>query len=83
VKNFKTPTLVTHGEIDYRVPVGQGQQLFTALQQMKIPSKLVQFPDEGHWILKPQNSQFWYSTVLDWLAQYTKPPTALSTDGHH
>jgi dipeptidyl aminopeptidase/acylaminoacyl peptidase len=40
---------------------------------MKIPSKLVQFPDEGHWILKPQNSQFWYSTVLDWLNQYTKP----------
>ncbi len=73
IKNFKTPTLVTHGELDYRVPIGQGQQLFTALQQMKIPSKLVQFPDEGHWILKPQNSQFWYSTVLDWLNQYTKP----------
>jgi dipeptidyl aminopeptidase/acylaminoacyl peptidase len=73
IKNFKTPTLVTHGELDYRVPIGQGHQLFTALQQMKIPSKLVQFPDEGHWILKPQNSQFWYSTVLDWLNQYTKP----------
>ena len=72
VKNFKTPTLVTHGEIDYRVPIGQGQQLFTALQEMKIPSKLVQFPDEGHWILKPQNSQFWYATVLDWLHEYTK-----------
>jgi dipeptidyl aminopeptidase/acylaminoacyl peptidase len=82
VKNFKTPTLVTHGEIDYRVPIGQGQQLFTALQQLKIPSKLVQFPDEGHWILKPQNSQFWYSTVLDWLAEYTKPLAALPTDGH-
>ena len=74
VKNFKTPTLVTHGELDYRVPIGQGQQLFTALQQMKVPSKLVQFPDEGHWILKPQNSQFWYSTVLAWLAQYTQTP---------
>ncbi len=73
VKEFKTPTLVTHGELDYRVPIGQGQQLFTALQQMKIPSKLVQFPDEGHWVLKPQNSQYWYGTVLDWLAQYTKP----------
>jgi dipeptidyl aminopeptidase/acylaminoacyl peptidase len=74
VKNFKTPTLVTHGELDYRVPIGQGQELFTALQQMKVPSKLVQFPDEGHWILKPQNSQFWYQTVIDWLNQYTKPP---------
>jgi dipeptidyl aminopeptidase/acylaminoacyl peptidase len=72
VKNFKTPTLVTHGELDYRVPIGQGQQLFTALQQMKIPSKLVQFPDEGHWIMKPQNSEFWYATVIDWLSGYTK-----------
>ncbi len=76
VKNFKTPTLVTQGEIDYRVPIGQGQQLFTALQQMKIPSKLVLFPDEGHWILKPQNSQFWYATVLDWLSHYTQIPSA-------
>lgn len=75
VKNFKTPTLVTHGEIDYRVPIGQGQQLFTALQVMKVPSKLVQFPDEGHWILKPQNSQFWYRTVLDWLNRYTAIPS--------
>ncbi len=84
VKNFKTPTLVTHGELDYRVPIGQGQQLFTALQQLKIPSKLVQFPDEGHWITKPQNSQFWYSTVLDWLAEYTKLPAALpTTAGNH
>jgi dipeptidyl aminopeptidase/acylaminoacyl peptidase len=72
VKNFKTPTLVTQGELDYRVPLGQSQQLFTALQQMKVPSKLVQFPDEGHWILKPQNSQFWYATVIEWLNQYAK-----------
>lgn len=71
-KNFKTPTLVTHGEIDYRIPVSQAQQLFTALQEQKIPSKLVQFPDEGHWILKPQNSEFWYRTVLDWIGEYTK-----------
>jgi dipeptidyl aminopeptidase/acylaminoacyl peptidase len=76
VKNFKTPTLVTHGELDYRVPVGQGEELFTALQVLKIPSKLVQFPDEGHWILKPQNSQFWYSTVIDWLNEYTKKTSA-------
>ncbi|MBV8902003.1 MAG: S9 family peptidase, partial [Acidobacteriia bacterium] len=76
VKNFKTPTLVTHGELDYRVPIGQGQELFTALQEMKIPSKMVQFPDEGHWILKPQNSQYWYATVLDWLGEYTKQTSA-------
>jgi dipeptidyl aminopeptidase/acylaminoacyl peptidase len=72
VRSFKTPTLITQGELDYRVPLGQSQQLFTALQQMKVPSKLVQFPDEGHWILKPQNSQFWYATVIDWLNQYVK-----------
>ncbi|MBV9085663.1 MAG: S9 family peptidase [Acidobacteriaceae bacterium] len=73
VKEFKTPTLVTHGELDYRVPIGQGEQLFTALQIMNVPSKLLQFPDEGHWILKPQNSQLWYSTMIEWLNRYTKP----------
>ncbi len=72
VKSFRTPTLVTQGEIDYRVPIGQSQEFFTALQENNIPSKLVLFPDEGHWIVKPQNSQFWYATVLDWLIQYSK-----------
>lgn len=66
VKNFKTPTLVVHGELDYRVPVGEGIQLFTALQRMDVPSRLLYFPDEGHWVLKPQNSELWYNTVLDW-----------------
>jgi dipeptidyl aminopeptidase/acylaminoacyl peptidase len=74
VKEFKTPTLVLHGELDYRVPVGQGMQLFTALQMMKVPSKLVLFPDEGHWILKPQNSLLWYRTFLDWVGEWTKKP---------
>ncbi len=72
VKNFKTPTLVTHGELDYRVPIGEGFQLFTALQRMNVPSKMLYFPDEGHWILKPQNSELWYNTVLDWFATYLK-----------
>jgi dipeptidyl aminopeptidase/acylaminoacyl peptidase len=72
VKDFKTPTLVMHGEIDYRVPVGQGLQLFTALQLEKIPSKLVVFPDEGHWIQKPQNSVLWYNQFLDWVGEWTK-----------
>jgi len=72
-KNFKTPTLVIHGEIDYRVPVDQGLQLYTTLQRQNVPSKLVYFPDEGHWILKPQNSEFWYGQVLDWFAKYLKP----------
>jgi dipeptidyl aminopeptidase/acylaminoacyl peptidase len=73
-KDFKTPTLVFHGELDYRVPVGQGMQLFTALQEQKIPSKLVLFPDEGHWIMKPQNSVLWYGQFLDWIGEWLKKP---------
>lgn len=73
VKNFDTPTLVTAGEIDYRVPVDQDLQLFTALQLRGVKSKLIVFPDEGHWILKPQNSRFWYGQVLDWFDGYLKP----------
>jgi dipeptidyl aminopeptidase/acylaminoacyl peptidase len=72
VKEFKTPTLVIHGEQDYRVPVDQGIQLFTALQLQKVPSKLLLFPDEGHWVLKPQNTVLWYSQFLDWIGQWTK-----------
>jgi len=72
VKDFKTPTLVFHGELDYRVPVGQGLQLFTALQTQKVPSKMVVFPDEGHWVLKPQNSVLWYSQFLEWVGEWTK-----------
>jgi dipeptidyl aminopeptidase/acylaminoacyl peptidase len=72
VKEFKTPTLVTHGELDYRVPMGQGLQLFTALQLQKVPSKLVLFPDEGHWISKPQNSVLWYKTAIDWINSWVK-----------
>jgi len=69
---FKTPTLVTAGERDYRVPYTQSLEFFNALQRQGVPSKLVVFPDEGHWVLKPQNAQFWYKTFLDWLATYTK-----------
>ncbi len=70
-RDFKTPTLVIHGELDYRVPVGQGMQLFTALQMNKVPSKLLLFPDEGHWILKPQNSLLWYQSFIDWVTEFT------------
>ena len=74
MKNFRTPTLVSHGEIDYRVPVNQGLELFTALQRRNVPSKLLLFPDEGHWVLKPRNSQLWYRTVLDWIDAHAKKP---------
>jgi dipeptidyl aminopeptidase/acylaminoacyl peptidase len=69
---FKTPTLVIAGERDYRVPYTQSLEFFNTLQRQGVPSKLVVFPDEGHWILKPQNSRFWYKTFLDWLAMYLK-----------
>ncbi len=69
---FKTPTLVIDGERDYRVPYTQSLEFFNTLQRQGVPSKLVIFPDEGHWVLKPQNSRFWYKTFLDWLATYLK-----------
>ncbi len=69
---FKTPTLVIAGERDYRVPYTQSLEFFNTLQRQGVPSKLVVFPDEGHWVLKPQNSKFWYKTFLDWLATYLK-----------
>jgi len=71
-KNFKTPTLVIHGQKDYRLDVSEGLQLFTTLQMLNVPSKMLYFPDEGHWVLKPQNSQLWYKTVNDWVDQWTK-----------
>jgi dipeptidyl aminopeptidase/acylaminoacyl peptidase len=67
---FKTPTLVIHGQNDYRLDVSEGFQLFTTLQRLKVPSKMLYFPDEGHWVLKPQNSRLWYKTVNDWVDQW-------------
>ena len=73
--NFKTPTLVIHGQLDYRLDVSEGFQLFTTLQRLGVPSKMLYFPDEGHWVLKPQNSQLWYKTVNDWVDRWTKNST--------
>jgi dipeptidyl aminopeptidase/acylaminoacyl peptidase len=72
VKAFKTPTLVVHGELDYRVPLEQGLALFTALQRRGVPSRLLVFPDENHWVLKPANAVRWYEEVIGWLARWTK-----------
>jgi dipeptidyl aminopeptidase/acylaminoacyl peptidase len=69
---FKTPTLVIAGEMDYRVPYTQSLEFFTDLQRQKVPSKLLIFPDEGHWVGKPQNSRLWYKNFFDWLATYLK-----------
>lgn len=72
VQNFKTPCLVVHGEQDFRVPVNQGFQLFTSLQRQKIPSMMLYFPDEDHFVRKPQNAELWWKTVHEWLAKYLK-----------
>ena len=74
VTAWRTPMLVTHGEKDFRVPYSQGLATFTALQRRGIESKFVVFPDENHWILKPANSVYWYTTVLDWLDSHTGAP---------
>jgi dipeptidyl aminopeptidase/acylaminoacyl peptidase len=76
VKNFRTPTLVITGELDYRVPTTEGLQMFTALQRQGVESKLLYYPDEGHWVLKPQNSELWYNTVIDWFDRYVLKPKA-------
>jgi len=67
---FQTPTLVIHGELDFRIPVTEGINTFATLQRRGVPSKFLYFPDEGHWILKPQNSELWHRTVFEWLAEY-------------
>jgi dipeptidyl aminopeptidase/acylaminoacyl peptidase len=72
VKNFKTPCLVVHSANDFRVPLEQGLQFFTSLQRMGVPSKLLYFPDEDHFISKPQNAELWWKTLHDWLATYLK-----------
>jgi dipeptidyl aminopeptidase/acylaminoacyl peptidase len=69
-EKFKTPTLVVHGQLDFRLDVSEGFQLFTTLQRLKVPSKMLYFPDEGHWVLKPQNSRLWWKTVNEWVDQW-------------
>jgi dipeptidyl aminopeptidase/acylaminoacyl peptidase len=70
--HFKTPMLVLHGERDFRVPVGQGLELYGVLKTKGVPARLVYYPDENHWILKGQNSKHWYGEVLGWLARWLK-----------
>ncbi|MBR9728423.1 prolyl oligopeptidase family serine peptidase [Shewanella intestini] len=72
-KNFNTPTLVVHGQLDYRVPVGQGFELFRTLQTRGIESRMIYFPDENHWIMKPNNSIYWYNQVQDWMTKHAEP----------
>lgn len=72
-QNFKTPMLIIHNDLDFRVPVSEGLQLFTTLQRLGVPSKLINFPDEGHWVNKPANSKFWHDEIFAWLRNYCPP----------
>jgi dipeptidyl aminopeptidase/acylaminoacyl peptidase len=69
-QNIRTPTLVITNELDFRVPVDQGLQLFTVLRRNGVPSKALVFPDEGHWVLKPLNSKYWHETVFEWISSH-------------
>jgi dipeptidyl aminopeptidase/acylaminoacyl peptidase len=73
VKNWKTPLMVIHGQKDFRVPVTQGMEAFTAAQVNKVPSRFLYFPNEGHWVMKPQNGVLWHRVFFDWLDRYCKP----------
>jgi dipeptidyl aminopeptidase/acylaminoacyl peptidase len=72
-QNFKTPMLIIHNDLDFRVPVSEGLQLFTTLQRRGIPAKMINFPDEGHWVQKPANSLYWHKEVFAWLKKYAPP----------
>lgn len=72
-KDFKTPNLIIHGELDFRVPLSEGMQLFTTLQRQGVPSKMLYFPDENHFVSKPANTELWHKTVFDWLKEYLAP----------
>jgi dipeptidyl aminopeptidase/acylaminoacyl peptidase len=73
LKEYKCPMLVIHNDLDFRCPIGQGHELFTALQRQGVPSRFVNFPDEGHWVLKPKNSERWHKEIFGWLAKYAPP----------
>jgi dipeptidyl aminopeptidase/acylaminoacyl peptidase len=70
---FQTPMLIIHNDLDFRCPVSEGFQLFDTLQRKGVPSKMINFPDEGHWVLKPKNSEYWHKEVFAWLAKYVPP----------
>ena len=70
---FKTPMLIIHNDLDFRVPVSEGIQLFTTLQRQGVPSRFINFPDEGHWVLRPRNSEYWHNEVFTWLKKHAAP----------
>ncbi|HYK83324.1 MAG TPA: S9 family peptidase [Gemmatimonadales bacterium] len=76
VQNWKTPILIVHSQLDFRVDLSEGYQAFTAAKVLGVPAKFLYFPDEGHWVTRPRNRRLWWGTVLDWLDQYLQPSSA-------
>jgi dipeptidyl aminopeptidase/acylaminoacyl peptidase len=70
---FKTPMLIIHNDNDFRCPIGQGHELFSSLQRQRVPSRFINFPDEGHWVLKPKNGAYWHKEVFGWLKKHVPP----------
>jgi dipeptidyl aminopeptidase/acylaminoacyl peptidase len=75
-QNIRTPTLIVTNELDYRVPVDQGLQMFTVLRRNGVPAEALVFPDEGHFVLKPLNSKYWHETVFAWMKKYLEMPSS-------
>lgn len=73
IGRWETPLLVIHGQKDFRVPVTQGMEAFTAAQVKGVPSRFLYYPNEGHWVVKPQNGVLWHRVFFDWLDRYCKP----------
>lgn len=73
LSKYRTPMLVIHNDLDFRCPIGQGHELFSALQRQGVKSRFVNFPDEGHWVLKPANSRYWHEEVFAWLKEHVPP----------
>ena len=83
LRNWKTPTLVVHGENDFRHPVTEGLAVFSTLQALGTPGRFLLFPDEGSWVLMPENALKWHRVVFDWIKKYTTPSYEVDTDSNH
>lgn len=76
-KNFRTPMFISHGELDFRVPISQGLEIYKLLQRLRVPARLLVFPDENHWILKGENNRYLFQELFAWLKKYLEPETPL------
>jgi dipeptidyl aminopeptidase/acylaminoacyl peptidase len=79
-KNFATPQFVVHSDLDYRLPVSEGIAMFNALQELGVPSRFLNFPDESHWVLNQENSLFWHTEIYNWINYWTGKIDALDNN---